>query len=124
MLGFWHESRRNPNKVMFLRYEEVKEDASFWLKKLAGFLGFPFSKEEEEEGVVEGIVKLCSFEQMKELDVNKNGRGAIADFENKTLFRRGEVGDWVNYFTPEMVERLSKIMDQNLAASGLSFKIN
>lgn len=106
MLGFWHQSRRNPNKVMFLRYEEVKEDASFWLKKLAGFLGFPFSKEEEEEGVVEGIVKVCSFEHMKELDVNKNGRGAIADF------------------TPEMVERLSKIMDQNLAASGLSFKIN
>ncbi|KAH6819141.1 sulfotransferase 2A [Perilla frutescens var. frutescens] len=123
MLGYWHESLRNPSKVMFLRYEDMKENAGFHLRKLADFLGFPFSPEEEEEGVVEGIVKLCSFEKMKEVDVNKNGKGAIADFENKNLFRKGVVGDWVNYFSPTMVERLTQIMDHKLAASGLSFKI-
>ncbi|KAG6382759.1 hypothetical protein SASPL_157533 [Salvia splendens] len=123
MLGYWHESLRNPNKVLFLRYEDVKEDAGFHLRKLADFLGFPVSAEEEEEGVVEGIAKMCSFEQMKELEVNKKGKGAIVDFENKNLFRKGVVGDWVNHFTPEMVERLSKIMEENLAGSGLSFKI-
>lgn len=123
MLGYWHESLRNPNKVMFLRYEEMKEDASFHLRKLADFLGFPFSGEEEEEGVVEGIAKICSFEKMKELDVNKKGKGAIVDFENKNLFRKGVVGDWVNHFSPEMVERLRKIMEEKLAGSGLSFNI-
>lgn len=121
MLGYWHESFRNPNNVMFLRYEEVKENPAFHLRKLADFLGFPFSAEEEEGGVVEGITKICSFENMKELDVNKKGKGAIVDFENKNLFRKGVVGDWVNYFSPEMEERLSKIMEEKLAGSGLSF---
>ncbi|XP_057807945.1 cytosolic sulfotransferase 15-like [Salvia miltiorrhiza] len=124
MLGYWHESLRNPNKVLFLRYEEMKENAGFHLRKLANFLGFPFSAEEEEDGVVDEIIKMCSFEQMKELDVNKKGKGAIVDFENKNLFRKGVVGDWMNHFSPEMVERLSKIMEEKLAGSGLSFKIN
>ncbi|KAL8504533.1 hypothetical protein ACS0TY_015915 [Phlomoides rotata] len=125
MLGYWHESLMNPNKVLFLKYEEMKENTSFQLKKIAEFLGVPFTwEEEEEEGVVEGIAKLCSFEHMKELEVNKNGKGAIVvDFENKNLFRKGLVGDWVNYFTPMMVERLSNIMDEKLSGTGLSFKI-
>lgn len=123
MLGYWHESLRNPSKVLFLTYEDAKENAGLHVRRLADFLGFPFSVEEEEEGVVEGIVKMCSFEHMKELDVNKKGKGAIVDFENKNLFRKGVVGDWVNYFSPEMVERLSMIMEEKLAGSGLSFKI-
>lgn len=123
MLGYWHESLRNPDKVLFLKYEEMKENTSFHLKKIAEFLGFPFTEEEEEEGVVDGIAKLCSFEHMKELEVNKNGKGAIVDFENKNLFRKGLVGDWVNHFTPMMVERLSNIMDEKLGGTGLSFKL-
>ncbi|KAK6119188.1 hypothetical protein DH2020_047062 [Rehmannia glutinosa] len=71
MLGYWYESLRNPDKVLFLKYEDMKENASFHLKKLAEFLGFPFSLQEEEDGIVQGIVKLCSFEHMKELEVNK-----------------------------------------------------
>ncbi|KAI3445175.1 hypothetical protein Pfo_001840 [Paulownia fortunei] len=123
MLGYWHESLRSPHKVLFLKYEEMKEQTSFHLKKLAEFLGFPFSLQEEEDGVVEGIAKLCSFEHMKELEVNKKGKGAIADFENKALFRKAEVGDWVNHLTPLMVERLTNIMEEKLAGTGLSFKV-
>lgn len=123
MLGYWRESLRNPDKVLFLKYEEMKENTGFHLKKIGEFLGVPFTEEEEEGGVVDGIAKLCSFEHMKELEVNKNGKGAINDFENKNLFRKGLVGDWVNHFTPMMVERLSSIMDEKLGGTGLSFKI-
>ncbi|KAK6163101.1 hypothetical protein DH2020_002942 [Rehmannia glutinosa] len=111
-------------KVLFLKYEDMKENASFHLKKLAEFLGFSFSLQEEEYGIVQGIVKLCSFEHMKELEVNKKGKGAInADFENKNLFRKAEVGDWVNHLTPLMVERLANIMEEKLGGTGLSFKV-
>lgn len=124
MLGYWHESLRIPHKVLFLKYEEVKANVGFHLKKLAEFLMCPFSSQEEEDGVVEEIAKLCSFEQMKELEVNKNGKGAIADgFENTNLFRKAEVGDWVNHLTPPMVERLTNIMEEKLAGSGLYFKL-
>lgn len=123
MLGYWNESLRCPDKVLFLRYEDMKVNTNQELKKLAKFLGCPFSLEEEEHGVVEDVAKLCSFENMKELEVNKKGKGAIVDFENKALFRKGEVGDWVNYFTPQMVERLTNIMEEKLAGSGLFFNV-
>lgn len=123
MLGYWHESLEKPHKVLFLKYEEMKEDTTFYTKKLADFLGFPFSLEEEKCGKIEEISKLCSFEHLKELEVNKKGKGAIAHFENKNLFRKGEVGDWVNYFSPLMVERLTNIMEEKLAGTGLSFKL-
>ncbi|XAR54488.1 hypothetical protein NMG60_11029633 [Bertholletia excelsa] len=108
MLGYWKESRERPEKVLFLQYEDMKEKAGFYLRRLAEFLGRPFSADEEREGV--------------ELEVNKTGR-AIPGFENASLFRKGEVGDWANHLTPPMVERLTKIMEEKLEGSGLTFKV-
>ncbi|KAL1828235.1 hypothetical protein DCAR_0207431 [Daucus carota subsp. sativus] len=122
MLGYWKESLENPDKVLFLKYEEMKENITVHLKRLAEFLGCPFSAEEEKAGVIEEVAKLCSFENLKELDVNKNGK-SIANFENKHLFRTAKVGGWRNHFTPSMVEQLSTLMEQKLAGSGLSFNI-
>lgn len=121
MLGYWKESLENPEKVMFIKYEDLKENILYHLKRLAEFMGCPFSVEEEREGVIEEVAKLCSFENLKELDVNKTGK-TIANFENKDLFRKGKVGDWVNHFTPLMVEQLSTVMEHKLEGSGLSFK--
>lgn len=59
------------NKVMFLKYEEMKMKSDFYLKKLHEFLKCPFSKEEESKGVVDDILYLCSFEKLSELEVNK-----------------------------------------------------
>ncbi|KRH13298.1 hypothetical protein GLYMA_15G229100v4 [Glycine max] len=97
-----------PNKVMFLKYEDLKEDVNFNVKKIAEFLDCPFTKEEESSGVIENIIKLCSFEKMKELKVNKSrtmGKGTIV--ENKYFFWKAKIGDWVNYLSPSMVEKLS-----------------
>ncbi|XP_074284372.1 cytosolic sulfotransferase 15-like [Silene latifolia] len=120
MLQYWEESIRAPEKVMFLKYEDLKSDVSFQLRKLADFLGYPFTAAEEENGVVDAISKLCSFDQMKDLEVNKKGK-SILYFENQGLFRKGEVGDWMNLLSVEMVERLSRIMEQKLDGSELQF---
>ncbi|KAL2924907.1 Cytosolic sulfotransferase 15 [Bienertia sinuspersici] len=57
---------------------------------------------------------------MKDLEVNKNGK-SILNFDNKVLFRKGEVRDWVNLLSKEMVEIFNKIMEENLAGSGLDY---
>lgn len=123
MLGYWNASRENPDRVMFMMYEEMKEDIVSHLKKLASFLGYPFTVEEEKAGVVEGLAELCSFDKMKDLEVNKNGK-SIMDFENKNLFRKAEVGDWVNHLSPSMEEKLSKLLEEKLGGSGLQFNIH
>lgn len=122
MLGYWNESKERPKNVLFLKYEDLKEDVVFHLKKLAKFLECPFTLEEESEGVIENIIKLCSFEKMKELEVNKVGRFG-RNFENKFLFRKGEIGDWTNYLASSMVEKLSKIFEEKLGGSGLNFRV-
>ncbi|XP_009779416.1 cytosolic sulfotransferase 15-like [Nicotiana tabacum] len=123
MLGYWRESLENPNKVLFLKYEDMKLDVCNQLKRLADFLGFPFTKEEEKGGIIKDVSSLCSFQNLRDLQVNKKGKGAISDFENRNLFRKGEIGDWVNYFTPSMFERLSKVMEEKLGGSGLTFSL-
>ncbi|XP_062000240.1 cytosolic sulfotransferase 15-like [Rosa rugosa] len=122
MLGYWKESLNRPDNVLFLKYEDMKENGVFQLKKLAKFLGFPFSLEEERGGEIEEIAKLCGFENMKKLEVNRSGK-SIKNFENKNLFRKAEVGDWTNYLTPNMVQRLSKVLEEKLGGSGLKFNV-
>ncbi|EYU31478.1 hypothetical protein ABFS82_07G069000 [Erythranthe guttata] len=120
VLGFWNAHLENPRKVLFLKYEDLKEDVTFNVKKIAEFLGCPFSPEEEEQGVVEEITKLCSFENLKKLEVNKNGH-VYGIVKKSSYFRKGEVGDWINYLTPAMAERMDKLIETKFKDSGLVF---
>ncbi|KAE8712340.1 Polyribonucleotide nucleotidyltransferase isoform 1 [Hibiscus syriacus] len=123
VLGYWKASQENPNKILFLKYEDIKEDISSRLKQLAMFLGVPFTEDEEKQGVVEEIAKICSFEKLKELEVNKKGTH-VTGIPHKEFFRKGEVGDWSNYLTPSMVERLEKLIHEKMDNSGLTFKLS
>ncbi|KAK7360669.1 hypothetical protein VNO77_02678 [Canavalia gladiata] len=120
VLGYWKKSLEEPEKIMFLRFEEMKMKPSFVLKELARFLGCPFSKEEEDAGVVDDILKLCSFDNMSNLEVNRYGKLSSGE-EHKAFFRHGEIGDWKNHLTVEMIEQLNSITEEKLAVHGLRF---
>ena len=102
-----------------MKYENMKEDILSHVKRLAEFLGFPFSLKEEREGVVQEISRLCSFETMKKSDVNRDPEKSIIHVD---MLRKGKVGDWANTLTPLMVENLSKVVEEKLEGSGLVFK--
>ncbi|OVA16910.1 Sulfotransferase domain [Macleaya cordata] len=120
VLGYWKESLERPERVYFLKYEEIKKEPKINLKRLAEFLGYPFSMEEESEGVVEEIIRLCSFKNLSNLEVNKTGKLPLGP-ENNFFFRRGEVGDYVNYLTPEMIKRLDQITSEKYQGFRLKF---
>ncbi|KAK4422362.1 Cytosolic sulfotransferase 15 [Sesamum alatum] len=122
MLGYWKAHLENPGKVLFLKYEDLKEDITSQVKKIAEFMVFPFSPEEEEQGLIDHITRLCSFESLSNLAVNNTGNinGLV---KNSSFFRKGQVGDWTNYLTPAMAERIKKLMDSKFGNSGLMFKI-
>ncbi|XP_059642470.1 flavonol sulfotransferase-like [Cornus florida] len=127
VLEYWKASLESPEKFMFLRYEDLKKEPSIYLKKLAEFMGQPFSLEEEREGVVQEILKLCSFENLSNLEVNKTGVLRLSDelvVHNSEFFRKGKVGDWQNYFTDEMKEKIDLITEQKFNGSGLNFGVN
>ncbi|KAL2898072.1 Cytosolic sulfotransferase 15 [Bienertia sinuspersici] len=120
VLGYWKESIQNPEKVFFLEYEGLKTEPHAHLIRLAEFLGFPFSKDEENDNVVDEIIDLCSIKSLKEMEVNKSGKW-FPWVENKYLFRKGEVGDWINYLTPSMAKQFHP-MQEKLKKAGFSSK--
>ncbi|GFP81456.1 cytosolic sulfotransferase 5 [Phtheirospermum japonicum] len=122
VLGYWKAHLEDPQRVLFLKYEDLQEDTAFYVKKIAAFMGCPFSEEEDKPGVIEEIVRLCSINNLKNLEVNKKGK-FLGIVENSSYFRKGEVGDWRNHLSADMAERIKKIMESELEGSGLTFKI-
>ncbi|KAK4726790.1 hypothetical protein R3W88_031707 [Solanum pinnatisectum] len=120
VLDYWKQSIENPNRVLFLMYEEMKEKPKVQLNRLTEFLECQFSIEEENCEVVDEILKMCSFENLSNLEVNTNEKLSTRE-GNKMFFRKGEIGDWKNYFTVEMSEKLNHITEQKFDGSRLKF---
>ncbi|KAF3669584.1 putative isoaspartyl peptidase/L-asparaginase-like [Capsicum annuum] len=103
--------------VGFFLYEDLKKDPLFNAKRIAEFLGQPFSLEKESEGIVERLIELCSFEKQSNLEVNKEGTysGPFGPTSaNNIYFRQGKVGDFKNHLSKEMIEVLDDITKQKL----------
>ncbi|KAK6921180.1 Sulfotransferase domain [Dillenia turbinata] len=130
-VSMWHfVSRITPKDATYISLEEALElfcegvslYGPYWDHISADFIGHPFSVEEENEGVLQKIADLCSFEYLSDLDVNKNGKNgpnpAVA-IENSAFFRKGKIGDWQSHLTPEMAERLDQVTREKFGGTGL-----
>ncbi|KAM0915289.1 hypothetical protein ACQ4PT_010950 [Festuca glaucescens] len=122
-LEYWEQSVARPNNVLFLKYEEVKADPVQVVRKLATFLNIPLTEEEESSGVAQEVARLCSFESLTSLQVNKVGcinfLGNEGRVPHTAFYRKGKVGDWANHMSKEMGEKLDGIVQEKLQGSGL-----
>ncbi|XP_071687405.1 cytosolic sulfotransferase 13-like [Rutidosis leptorrhynchoides] len=116
--GYHKASLEHKHKVMFLTYEGMKMDTMNNVKRLAMFLGYPFTEEEEAKGAVEEIVNLCSFDNLSE--VNKVGN-LHEGIPNNAFFREGKVGDWSNHLKDEMSQILNQITNEKFLGLDISF---
>jgi len=134
ILGYWRASLESPERILFIKYEDLTNETVYWVKKLAQFIGYPFSLEEEDQGMVQKIIDLCSFENMSNLEVNKNGVMTLEigikkdevntfEFKNNMYFRKGQVGDWKNHLTPAMAKRIDQITEKKLSSYGLTWNV-
>ncbi|KAJ1685342.1 hypothetical protein LUZ63_016732 [Rhynchospora breviuscula] len=123
ILEYWEESRRRPEKILFLKYENILQEPVKYAKQLARFIGCPFSETEENQRVVEQIVELCSIKKLKDFDVNKDGDRVMSSMDVRIskgyFFRKGEAGDWKSHMTQEMAERLDTLIKEKFKGSGL-----
>jgi len=123
VLGYWQDSLRRPENVLFLKYEEMLQEPTKHLKRLAEFIRCPFSETEEKQGMVEQIVELCSFEKLKNLDVNKTTKFQLDTnrfVSHAAYFRKGAAGDWRNHMTREMAQQFDDIAEEKFRGTGLA----
>ena len=55
------------------------------LKKIAQFIGYPFSLEDENKDAVHNIINLYSFENLSSLNVNKVESRILEGCHSKTI---------------------------------------
>ncbi|KAF2321425.1 hypothetical protein GH714_041018 [Hevea brasiliensis] len=122
--GIDKDSYINLNNSFEIFCEDLKKDTVSNVKKLAEFMGYPFTPEEEKRGVVQQIIDLCSFDSLRNMKASKSGvysPDSPYTIRNTEFFRKGTIGDWKNYFSEEMGARLDKIIEEKLNSSGFSF---
>lgn len=120
-LAFWNK-RHEPN-VMFIKYEDMKNDVKGMIRKTATFLEKPITDEQ-----VDTLAEHVSFSNMKKNPaVNLQGFMDLKhgkDFyqrSGKSFIRKGEVGGWKESMSPELVKRFDDWIEENSRGTGLTF---
>ncbi|XP_025902298.1 sulfotransferase 1 family member D1-like [Nothoprocta perdicaria] len=115
----WWEKRKE-KRLLYLFYEDMKQDPRPEVQKVARFLG-----KELPESLVEKIVHHTSFQEMK-----KNSAANyetlpewVMDHNLSPFMRKGITGDWKNHFTVAQNERFNKHYKEQMKDSELCFRM-
>ena len=105
-MGMQKGFESNPDvPVMISNFEDMKEDSVRGVMKLNDFLGTDCSKE-----LCEKIAEACEFSALKKVKMDNMPSQIKAIFKpgSSTFYRKGEVGDWKNWFTVAMNEHFDQ----------------
>ncbi|KAM4694233.1 sulfotransferase 6B1-like [Discoglossus pictus] len=92
--------------VFIITFEQMKKDLEGAVKRIADFFGLPLNQEQ-----IHQIADKGTFKSMKKK--SKETHGQFGEF----LFRKGEVGDWKNYFTKAQSEEVDAKFEEYLAGT-------
>ncbi|XP_015260915.1 PREDICTED: sulfotransferase 1C1-like [Gekko japonicus] len=116
--GWWEAKDQHP--ILYLFYEDIKEDPAREIRKVAQFLGIELT-----EPVLKQIVQHTTFENMKANPMANYSSipSCIMDHAVSPFMRKGAVGNWKEQFTVAQSERLDEICARELGGSGgLTFR--
>ncbi|KAG8438066.1 hypothetical protein GDO86_008668 [Hymenochirus boettgeri] len=114
----WWENRHN-YQILYLFYEDLKEDPKREIRKVGKFLQRDLSEE-----VLEKIVYHTSFEKMK-MNNMANYRSiphTLLDQSTRSFMRKGVVSDWENHFTVAQNELFDEDYQRQMSATSLLFR--
>ncbi|XP_067662272.1 sulfotransferase 1C4-like [Haliotis asinina] len=105
--------------VLELFYEDMKTDLAKCVKDIVRFLGIT-----RTDQFCADVALVCSFKKMKQVDLNREDRIPLkiwADGTGGTFYRKGEIGDWKNWFTVAQSERFDIIWNKKMKDSDFEF---
>jgi Sulfotransferase domain len=117
-MNMWVDALASHENHLLLRYEDLRAAPVAQLRRVAAFLGTEFTDRQFDDAV-----EFARFDQLKQKELGNffnNRRLQPRDPANPESFkvRKGKVGGYVDYFTPEEVawidERVSDSLDPSL----------
>ncbi|XP_078614564.1 sulfotransferase 1A1-like [Branchiostoma floridae x Branchiostoma japonicum] len=129
--GFWWDvipeywRHKDDGNMLFIKFEDMKQDLRGHVVKIATFLGRTLSDQRIDE-----VVANCTFSAMKENPATNFSRipalqkafFSKAEGSGLEFIRKGEVGDWKNWFSQEENETLETIHEEKMAGLDLTFR--
>ncbi|XP_070206434.1 sulfotransferase 1C2-like [Littorina saxatilis] len=119
----WEETMKNSPHLplLVLYYEDTKEDTVATLRKVNQFLGLGRSEE-----LLREVADCCTISKMRHMDQNLEHHLKDNPNVSKTgqsfIYRKGQVGDWKNYFSVPDNNRFERMIKTKLKNSSLVFR--
>jgi len=114
VLPWWQASRKD-NRILFLKYEDMKHDHAGNVAKLASFLDL-----HPDPQLISTVVTLSSFKSMTSNE-NTNFDWVPQKADKPKHFRKGDIGDWRNHFSPEQSRQMDTLFMEKMKDTGLQF---
>jgi len=108
----WWQYRESGN-ILFITYEDMRNNLKGEIEKLMSFLGYPLNDE-----IVERIMQRTSFRNMQNEDFSNMHE--IKEF--REFFREGKVNSWKEQFTQEQSEAFDRLYLERTQGTGLEFE--
>ena len=114
-LNDWERKLSGRDRALLVRYEDLRSEPAETLKRITELMGEDFSDEEIGEAVEFG-----SFDNLRKLETSgffRQGGMSLRNPDDPETFkvRRGKVGGYRDYFTPEQVAELEELTFSRLS---------
>ncbi|KAK3286899.1 hypothetical protein CYMTET_5570 [Cymbomonas tetramitiformis] len=118
--GSWFETTKSwlqaqakyPEQILILHFEEMKKDPATAIRKIAVHLGM-----QPDEELISKVVQHSAFDSMKSEAAKKAGNS----LNTVDHLRKGDVGDWRNYFSSEGSEEFDRTFQKNMEGVGMTW---
>ncbi|XP_073492126.1 sulfotransferase 1C1-like [Aquarana catesbeiana] len=117
VIGWWNAKEKHD--ILYVFYEDMKEDPKREIRKVMEFLGKNLSEE-----VLDKVCHHTSFKTMKENPMANYSTvpDIILDQAHMPFMRKGEVGDWINHFTELQNKMFDAEYEKRMKGRDLKFR--
>lgn len=103
--------------MLFMSFEDMKQDLRSCVQEMAIFLG---AKQDPE--FLDEVANKCQFSAMSKAKSSNKDETLYSTDGSNPFYRKGEVGDWKNWFTVAQNEMFDKVFGEKMENIDLEIK--